>query len=362
MLNSVYPNDIVFDSSPQSERDLNEVKCFFICPFEPKEKYNALLSLMDEISNQFNKLRIRVKILRADKISSSRVIHTEILEHLRDDDFIIADLSDPNPNVYYELGIAATIREKHHILIIKEENSGKFQFDVQPFRHILYKRQDLGFEILKNDLERAITEILGSLTLEKCSIAGRVRNSLPIVLDFSENDGTEKSDRYLLSPSMTHRIIRNKHLEFGSLLIYRYSLLEANIDEISNFKLTAEMKFIKHRGMEGNWAWIGIAFRTNHFLGNSGYRLLLRNNGDVAFVYQGDSYHDDVIGNINGFDPDAFYTFSIKSNSEGFEIEVNNIGLQKSWSDLEYVFPRGKILIQTYLAIVGIKSLAIEHL
>mgnify|MGYP003877561775 CR=1 FL=1 len=42
---------------------------------------------------------------RADKISESGDITVQIIDHLIKDDLVIADLSEHNPNVFYELAI-----------------------------------------------------------------------------------------------------------------------------------------------------------------------------------------------------------------------------------------------------------------
>ena len=45
-------------------------------------------------------------VMRADDILNQQNILADIIQSIKDSDFIVADLSKANPNVYYELGLA----------------------------------------------------------------------------------------------------------------------------------------------------------------------------------------------------------------------------------------------------------------
>ena len=47
-----------------------------------------------------------LEVLRADDISDNTNILEDIMTQIRDADFVLADLTGSNPNVYYELGLA----------------------------------------------------------------------------------------------------------------------------------------------------------------------------------------------------------------------------------------------------------------
>jgi len=49
-------------------------------------------------------------VIRADKISEPGIITTQIIGHIVDAELVIADLTDKNPNVFYELAIRHAIR------------------------------------------------------------------------------------------------------------------------------------------------------------------------------------------------------------------------------------------------------------
>jgi len=80
------------------------------------------------------------KVRRADELAEPGSITNQVIERLIEDDLVIADLHDHNPNVYYELAVRHTTG-KPCILI------GKFRdvmpFDVHDFRMILLNSPDV---------------------------------------------------------------------------------------------------------------------------------------------------------------------------------------------------------------------------
>ena len=71
--------------------------------------------------------------VRADKISEPGVITTQIVEYLRDAPVVVADLTDHNPNVYYELAVRHALQKPFVHMIEKRQ---KLPFDVSPNRAI----------------------------------------------------------------------------------------------------------------------------------------------------------------------------------------------------------------------------------
>lgn len=76
---------------------------------------------------------------------------------------IIADMSDGNPNVFYELGICHTLG-KPVILLCDEESKeqdydGKLPFDLSNLQVIFYSNSGYGPTKLTNDVINAITNM-----------------------------------------------------------------------------------------------------------------------------------------------------------------------------------------------------------
>jgi len=51
------------------------------------------------------------KAIRADEISEPGIITHQIIQHILEDDLVIADLTDGNPNVFYELALRVVIQK-----------------------------------------------------------------------------------------------------------------------------------------------------------------------------------------------------------------------------------------------------------
>jgi hypothetical protein len=78
--------------------------------------------------------------IRADQISRSTEITTDISDHIQRSRFLIADLTDSNPNVFYEVGFSLAL-EKDVILLLQE--GFKAPFDIQGIRYIRYSKSTL---------------------------------------------------------------------------------------------------------------------------------------------------------------------------------------------------------------------------
>ena len=74
---------------------------------------------------------------RADEIHGSYPIMNKILTEILKSQYIIADLTNLNPNVFYELGIAHTFKDAQNILLIKQKQF-KCPFDITHLTYIEY--------------------------------------------------------------------------------------------------------------------------------------------------------------------------------------------------------------------------------
>ena len=115
--------------------------CFVIAPIGDHE------SLIRQRSDQILKHIIEpvaekcgYEAIRADKISVPGIITTQIIEHIINDDLVIADLTGQNPNVFYELAVRHCAK-KPILQIIQLGES--IPFDVNPTRTIQVDHKDL---------------------------------------------------------------------------------------------------------------------------------------------------------------------------------------------------------------------------
>ena len=75
------------------------------------------------------------KAIRADAISTPGMITSQVIEHVLESSLVIADLTDHNPNVFYELAVRHLVRKPFIQLIDKNQN---LPFDVAGARTIFF--------------------------------------------------------------------------------------------------------------------------------------------------------------------------------------------------------------------------------
>jgi len=79
------------------------------------------------------------EVVRADGISKPGIITSQVIQRLVDDSLVVADLTDHNPNVFYELAVRHATRKPVILLI---EKSQHIPFDVSQNRVIQYEFGD----------------------------------------------------------------------------------------------------------------------------------------------------------------------------------------------------------------------------
>jgi hypothetical protein len=79
------------------------------------------------------------EVKRADTLGKPGIITSQIVEHLIDADLVIADLTDRNPNVMYELAIRHVTRRP---LVHLMKRGQKLPFDISLMRTVFYDLTD----------------------------------------------------------------------------------------------------------------------------------------------------------------------------------------------------------------------------
>ena len=76
-----------------------------------------------------------LNVLRADDIQSQQSILKDIIKNINESDLILADLTDANPNVFYELGIAHAFGKP---VVLVTQSIEDVPFDLKPYRLVEY--------------------------------------------------------------------------------------------------------------------------------------------------------------------------------------------------------------------------------
>jgi hypothetical protein len=117
--------------------DIADKTCFVIAPIGDEGSPQRKRS--DDVLNYIISLAVQEKgysAIRADKISKPGMITVDIFHYLLNSDLVVADITDHNPNVFYELAIRHAIRKP----VIQMALDGQsIPFDIAQSRTIFYK-------------------------------------------------------------------------------------------------------------------------------------------------------------------------------------------------------------------------------
>lgn len=102
---------------------------------------------------------------RADDYKTNRAIIQDIWKAICEARIVIADLTDLNPNVMYELGITHTVGKETILIYQRREKDIKFPFDLMHIRRIEYEDTAASGRKLENDLKETIKSILEPTTV-----------------------------------------------------------------------------------------------------------------------------------------------------------------------------------------------------
>jgi hypothetical protein len=124
-------------------------RCFVAMPFRER-----LESVYTAIEAALGVDELRFRCYRAKEEPRGGFIMEQVLQELKDAEVVIADLTTRNPNVFYELGIAHTLKNRERVVLISQT---KVPFDVSSYRHLKYTLTDL--PLLQQDLVKTIKTI-----------------------------------------------------------------------------------------------------------------------------------------------------------------------------------------------------------
>jgi hypothetical protein len=125
--------------------------CFVLMPFDPP----FLRLYEDHIKPSLTKMGLRVMI--ANDIFTPTEIIEDIWGSINKARLIVADVTNKNPNVFYELGMAHTVGKD---VIILTQNKEDVPFDLRHLRYFPYVDDEVGWQTLRENLERAVRETL----------------------------------------------------------------------------------------------------------------------------------------------------------------------------------------------------------
>lgn len=102
---------------------------------------------------------LRLSVARADDLSSTRDVMSDIWAGICNAGAIVADCSGRNPNVFYEIGVAHTVGRA---VVLLSQDLSELPFDIGHLRHIEYKNTPAGLAGLRKRLAETIKGVRAS--------------------------------------------------------------------------------------------------------------------------------------------------------------------------------------------------------
>lgn len=133
--------------------------CFVISPIgrEGTEIHQTFRDVLDfVIKPSVETLGYGLRVYRADDIERSGSFIKDILEYVSSAHIVIADLTNQNPNVFYELGVRHSLSPR---TILISQSLEDIPSDLREYRTIIYDTSAKGAVLFRQRLEKYLKEI-----------------------------------------------------------------------------------------------------------------------------------------------------------------------------------------------------------
>lgn len=111
------------------------------------------IDVISKICSEFD-----IDAQRADDAYGPGLIIADVVKEIIEADFIVADVTPKNPNVYYEIGYAHAINKP--TILLADRNLDKLPFDIAGFRTLFYENSISGKQKFEDGLRKHIAAIL----------------------------------------------------------------------------------------------------------------------------------------------------------------------------------------------------------
>ena len=235
------------------------------------------------------------EVTRADQINEPGIITSQVVRRIVDSPLALADLSERNPNVFYELAVRHVTRKPLIMITTKGE---PIPFDISANRVIQYDLSDLDTveqairaiaseaESLKNSqtpLDNPIGNAIDTKSLSESSDPGKrsLASILEAIAGMNAKLGSIQNQAQPSRPSVTFRMTTNSDFEReipSGGVAKKKEFISANM-------LEAEAKSTGYGG--GDWGHGGRSYFSITDLGATGWMIRVTNEDGTTQVYEG---------------------------------------------------------------------------
>ena len=192
----MYPKAF-FSSRRQSEEPGT---VFVLIPFAPE-----FSPVFEAIRRTVEGAALQMKCIRADDLYSVEPIMESILRGIARAEVVVADVTNRNANVFYELGIAHTVKDR---CVVLTQSLADVPFDLRQLRCIEYQNTILGATKLTEALASAIGQLRSHAHPPDSDIAaGDARN---FVSYFSQQEGHSAQDKRRLAKYVVAHLLEER--------------------------------------------------------------------------------------------------------------------------------------------------------
>ena len=135
-----------------------KLRCFSILPFQ-----SPYMDMYKDCIKPLFQNEFEITIEQGDEIFNTGSIIDIIQKRIESANFIIADVSMQNPNVYYEVGYSHALGKE---IIFITQDINEVPFDIRNQRCLTYSYSDAGIEKFKEKLRKSLREIISNLPIE----------------------------------------------------------------------------------------------------------------------------------------------------------------------------------------------------
>lgn len=174
---SIYPKQFRNSKIP-----IEKNRCFILMPFN--ENFDSIYGHIKKALNDNGYV-----CNRADEILGSKPIMNTILNEILKSQYILADLTNQNPNVFYELGVAHTFKDAQNIILITQKVQD-IPFDIRHINNIVY--DPVNIKYLTSSIIRTLkqnTYLMGFYeALQQRNIIGIIHDNKEEFVDYLQGN------------------------------------------------------------------------------------------------------------------------------------------------------------------------------